>query len=163
MKPLKLYMDSRPQEQPENTYPYGKNGIQFDLDGASFNEPGFRKLLAAIPYAYMGVIETGQKMVVFSSDDISSAIGYFNPVTEWPNAITRARRSLPLQIKSCSPSNLNCDKPDINSLDDVRLFPFFTAPKIDLIESLGGSLSLVPTMYQWHTSATMAPSLLALR
>jgi DNA-binding beta-propeller fold protein YncE len=174
MKPLKLYMDSRPQEQPENTYPYGKNGIQFDLDGASFNEPGFRKLLAAIPYAYMGVIETGQKMVVFSSDDISSAIGYFNPVTElyepivddnpahlvnWPADGTRlgfkkinyitgvAQRNYKSETviaftdKVLFPKYLNCDKPDINSLDDVRLFPFFTAPKIDLIESLGGSLS----------------------
>lgn len=82
MKPLKLFMNCRPQEQPDNTYPFGKNGVQNDLDGSSFNEPGFLALAAAIvPYTLMGVVETDSKPVLFSTNNTNSAVGYFNPST----------------------------------------------------------------------------------
>lgn len=82
MTPLKLFMDARPGKLPENTYPFGKNGIQYDLNGSSFNEPGFRKMAAVTPYTLMGVIETDSKPVIFSTNETDSAIGFFNPVTE---------------------------------------------------------------------------------
>lgn len=82
MKVSKLHMDNRPGEQPAGTYPFGKNGIQSDILGANFNEPGFRKMLAVIPYKFNGIIETDSKPVIFSTDNINSAIGYFNPETE---------------------------------------------------------------------------------
>src|ERR1700744_2952818 len=82
-KPLKLHLDNRPLEQPENTYPFGKNGIQFDLLGSVFNEPGFRQLNTLVfPYKVMGVIETDSKPVIFSTNNTNSAIGYFDPINE---------------------------------------------------------------------------------
>ena len=36
-----LALDSRPEEQPEGTYPYGKNGLLSDITNAIVNEPGF--------------------------------------------------------------------------------------------------------------------------
>lgn len=83
MKPVKgLYIDTRPVEQPEGTYPFGKNGIQFDLIGSILNEPGFRKLAVVCPYKPMGVIETDKKPVIFSTNNTNSAVGFFDPVTE---------------------------------------------------------------------------------
>lgn len=81
MKQQKLFLDSRPAGQPAGTYPYGKNGIQFDMAGTVFNEPGFTKLSAVTPYQLNGVIETDTNPILFSTDDTNSAIGYFNPVT----------------------------------------------------------------------------------
>lgn len=81
MKPTKLSMDSRPGEQPENTYPYGKNGIQYDQLGSVINEPGFQKMAAVLPYAYCGIIETDGRPVIFSTDNTYSAIGFFDPST----------------------------------------------------------------------------------
>lgn len=87
MKQTKMFMDSRPQEQPEGTYPFAKNGIQNDLNGSSFNEPGFRAMAAVIPYKFNGIIETDSKPIIFSTDNTNSAIGYFNPETELYEAI----------------------------------------------------------------------------
>jgi len=82
MKVTKLHIDTRPEEQPQGTYPFGKNGIQFDVQGSVSNEPGFKKLQVVVPYRYIGVIETDSKPVLFSTDNVNSAIGYFDPVTE---------------------------------------------------------------------------------
>jgi hypothetical protein len=81
-KPTALNRDTRPQEQPEGTYPFGKNGIQNELNQAVINEPGFQKMAAVIPYRYCGVIETDTKPVIFSTDNTNSAIGFFNPDTQ---------------------------------------------------------------------------------
>lgn len=87
MKVNKLHMDNRPEEQPQGTYPYAKNGINSDLLGANFNEPGFRKMAAIIPYKYNGIIETDGRPIIFSTDNTNSAIGWFNPETELYEAI----------------------------------------------------------------------------
>jgi len=81
MKQQKLFLDSRPEGQPEGTYPYGKNGVQNDVEGTVYNEPGFAKMAAVTPYTLMGVIETDDKPVLFSTNNTDSAIGYFDPVT----------------------------------------------------------------------------------
>lgn len=88
MKPLKLHIDNRPTEQPENTYPFAKNGVQFDLQGSTFNEPGFRRIVGAvIPYKFIGAIETDKYPVIFSTNNTNSAIGFFNTDTETYQAI----------------------------------------------------------------------------
>lgn len=81
MKQQKLYLDSRPGEQPDGTYPYGKNGVQHDLAGTVFNEPGFSAMSAVVPYTLIGIVETDDKPVLFSTNNTDSAIGYFNTVT----------------------------------------------------------------------------------
>lgn len=43
-----LALDSRPEEQPEGTYPYGKNGLLSDITNAIVNEPGFSVILSSI-------------------------------------------------------------------------------------------------------------------
>lgn len=174
MKVLKLFMNTRSQEQPANTYPYGKNGIQFELNGSGFNEPGFLKLAAAVvPYTLMGVIETDSKPVLFSTDNSNSAIGYFNPITKLYEPIVDDDRDIYWGIDGklnfsmdfyitgeaqrnykgemviaftdkrnfpSFPYYLNCDKPNLTRIDDIRLSPFYIPPTIELSESSGGIL-----------------------
>lgn len=166
MQPIKgLNTDVRPLEQPEGTYPYGKNGIQFDLKGTVLNEPGFRRLNAVAPYQINGIIETDNKPIVFSTDDTNSAVGYFNPVTELyepifddatatyllgfkkDNYITgQAQRNYKGEIvcaftdKFTFPKYLNCDKPSITRLEDWNLFPYYKAPTILTSIDIGGRL-----------------------
>ena len=83
MKALKLFMDTTPEDQPVGTYPFAKNGVQYDLEGSSFNEPGFRKLSGVtIPYIVNGVIETDKYPVIFSTDNTHSAIGLLDTDNE---------------------------------------------------------------------------------
>lgn len=82
MKQQKLFLDTRPVKQPEGTYPYGKNGVQHDLLDSVFNEPGFEKMSAVTPFGLMGVIETDDKPILFSTDNTNSAIGYFNTAAD---------------------------------------------------------------------------------
>ena len=175
MTPLKLFMDARPGRLPDGSYPYGKNGIQYDLQGSILNEPGFRKMAAVVPYTLIGVIETDSKPVVFSTDQTNSAIGFFNPdsglyepivddrpagLINWPVGGQRLGFSLDWYItgesqrnykgelvvaftdKNKFPKYLNCDSPDITRLDDIRLFPYFTPPRVELTQTVGGSLAV---------------------
>jgi hypothetical protein len=76
MKPNKgLYIDNRPTEQPDATYPYGKNGVQHDMLGTMFNEPGFKRLALKAPYKINGCIESPTYPIVFSTDNTNSAVG----------------------------------------------------------------------------------------
>lgn len=191
MKPLKLYMDARPGEIPENSYPYGKNGIQHDLTGAVFNEPGFLRLAAVVPYNLNGVIETDGKPVLMSTDETNSAIGFLNtntglyePIVDdnplnlvnWPANGERlgfkrdwyitgqAQRNYKGELviaftdKHTFPKYLNCDVPAITRLDDLRLFPYYYPPVIDLTEGIGGSLEpgtyYVSTFYEKNDGTT---------
>ncbi len=78
MKAVKLNRDTRPQEQEEGTYPYGKNGVHDYFKNAVMNEPGFLDAGTVFPYTPMGLILTDDKPIIMSTDDTSSAIGYFN-------------------------------------------------------------------------------------
>jgi hypothetical protein len=175
MKPTKgLFLDTRPLEQPEGTYPYGKNGIQYDKQGSLYNEPGFRKLVSmVVPYHFNGCIETDTYPIVFSTDNVSSAIGFLNMDTEqyqpiiddatWnvvnpdgtrarigfktANYITgqaqknyKAERVCVFTDKTIFPMYLNCDNPNIKTLDDLRLFAVFNTPEIDVNVGSGGSV-----------------------
>lgn len=164
--PIKsLMLDTRPLEQPDGTYPFGKNGIQYDLKGVAMNEPGFERMTAVIPYKINGVIETDSKPVIFSTDNVNSAIGYFNPETGKYEPIFddssysfklgfnvdfwitgEAQRNYLNQItiafsdKSTFPKWLNCDKPNIKRLEDFRLFPYYKTPTLTLKLVEGGRL-----------------------
>lgn len=161
-------MDTRPAEQPEGTYPYGKNGIQYDLTGSLFNEPGFRKMMAIAPYQINGVIETDTKPILFSTNNTDSAIGFFNPETELYEPVyddrtwtlsgklgfstTRyirgqAQRNYKGELviaftdKATLPKYANMDRPDlVKSIDDFRLFATFSRPTLDINMGSGGIL-----------------------
>src|SRR6187551_60024 len=172
MKVNKLFMDTRPSEQPQGTYPFGKNGVN-DINGSSFNEPGFRKLAAVVPYKLNGVIETDSKPILFSTDNNNSSIGFFNPETElyepiiddnpshlvnYPADSSRINFSLDHYItgqaqrnykgqlviaftdKDQWPKYLNCDDPSLSTIEDMRLFAYFTPPRIVTEQTIGGSL-----------------------
>lgn len=77
-----MSMDNRPQEQPNGTYPFGKNGIQYDTKGVVQNERGFDPaIVAATNGLVCGVIETDGRPIIFSkrSDIGVSYIGEFDP------------------------------------------------------------------------------------
>lgn len=170
MQPLKgLYRDCAPLEQPDGTYPYGKNGIQFDLKGAITNEPGFKLMNnATIPYTVCGIIETDYKPLIFSTNNTYSAIGYFNPDTELYEPIVndatlsyklnfntqhyitgQTQRNYKSELvcaftdKHTFPKYLNCDAAVTtkpDSIEDWYLFPFYNAPLLKTSIQSGGNL-----------------------
>ena len=76
MKKLtKMARDTRPQELPEGSYVFGKNGIQHYLQGSVINEPGFVISAAVLPYIPIGVIETDKFPVIISTNNVNTAIG----------------------------------------------------------------------------------------
>jgi hypothetical protein len=169
MKPIKgLNRDSRPHEQPDGTYPFGKNGIQHDQPGSVFNEPGFELMDAVAPYRIIGIIETDDKPVLISTDNTNTAFGYFNPALGTYEAIIddatwgltgtigfntdrfvtgvsqrnyKGELVIACTDKSVFPIYLNCDNPGLESINDLRLFPFFTPPVISATQMSGGRLS----------------------
>lgn len=77
-----LISDVRPQEQPEGSYPFGKNGVQHYVKGATINEPGFLPSPAAIPGTVIGIVETDSTPVFISTDNTNSFIGLYDPVAD---------------------------------------------------------------------------------
>lgn len=165
-QPLKgLSNDTRPLEQPEGTYPYGKNGLQHDLEGAVRNEEGFVKMNAIVPYTFNGIIETDKYPIIFSTNNVDTAIGYFNTdfdrydpiftdanltyklghkVDKWITG--QAQRNYKGEMvvaftdKATFPKYLNCDTPSVESLDDFNLFPLYSEATIDVSIQAGGRL-----------------------
>lgn len=161
-----LYQDSTPQNQPQETYFFGKNGIQADKRGSIENEPGFYISSAIIPYGTpIGVIETDFHPVIFSTNNINSAIWYYDEdndevITILDDAnltfllgfntsyyITgQAQRNYKGEVivtftdKRPNPRYLNCDKPEVKSAEDLLLFPLAQAPTIVLSQDSGGNL-----------------------
>ena len=162
--PIKsMMMDVRPLQQPENSYAYGKNGVIFK--GVSTNEAGFEKMAAVVPYHLNGVIETDTKPILFSTNNVYSAGGYFNPVTglyepifddagysyklgfrvnNW--IIGQTQRNYKGEViiaftdKVTFPKYLNADKPNVTRLEDWNLFPYYKTPTINTYISQGGRL-----------------------
>lgn len=77
-----LISDVRPQEQPEGTYPFGKNGVQHYVKGSTINEPGFLPSPAAIPGTVIGIVETDSTPVFISTDNTNSWLGLYDPETD---------------------------------------------------------------------------------
>jgi hypothetical protein len=164
-KALKLAQDTRPQEQPEGSYTFGKNGIQNFLQGAVLNEPGFQVSSANIPFTPMGIIETSKFPIIFSTNNVYSAFGYFDSVkdvytpivndtllpfklgfsTDHP-IIGQSQRNYKGEVVVAfsdevqKPFYVNCDNPNTSSLAAMMLFPLATPPVLDVSVQTGGSL-----------------------
>lgn len=74
MRPERISLDTTKVEQPQGTYPYGKNGVR--LSGVDMNENGFTASSCITPYVKMGIIETDTYPVYFSTDNTNSAFGF---------------------------------------------------------------------------------------
>jgi hypothetical protein len=165
-----LSSDTRPLEQPEGTYPFGKNGIQYDIKGAVINEPGFDPTSVSAPGDVNGIIETDGPAVVFSVDEINniSYVGLYDRKTnsykavkndsafpasdKWnfrkDNYITgEFQRNFKNEAiaawtdKNQPPRMLNLDNnSDITSAKDTLLFLQATTPTIDTNLDSGGVL-----------------------
>lgn len=163
-----LSQDTRPLEQPEGTYPFGKNGIQHDTKGVIINEPGFGLDPATIPGEVCGVIETDGPTIIFSIDGGVSKVGYYHrntnsyelrkddstfPATDkWnfspEHYITGEfqrnylnERMVAWTDKDNPPRVLNLDNnADIASAKETLLFLQANTPQIDVAVESGGSL-----------------------
>ena len=161
----KLSRDTRPQEQPAGTYPFGKNGIQGHVKGATINEPGFLPSSAQIPFIPMGVLETDRYPIIFSTNNTDSAIGYYDIDNDVYEPILDDRL-LPFKLgfntdryiigevqrnykgelvgaftdKHLPPFYLNFDNPQVTSLQDMMLFPVAKLPSVETDLQSGGTL-----------------------
>jgi hypothetical protein len=171
MKLLKgLNLDVRPEDQPQETYPYGKNGLQYNLKGAITNEEGFKRIRNIIPAGYQinGIIETdGPRVVVYHTNNESSRVMVYNLTAELPEYIfddTTLSYKLGFKIdnyitgqtqrnhkgelicvftdKVTFPKFINLDKPEVSSLKSWRLFPEFTVPTVDKQVISGGNIAV---------------------
>lgn len=161
-----LFMDTRPVDQPQDTYAFGKNGIQNYQKLAIFNEPGFTISSASIPYTVNGVVETDTTPIIFSTDDTNSAIGFFDPVTDTyipifddtalafkigfkkANYITgeyqkdRTGAYIVVFTDKVLPLRyLNCTTPGITKAEDMLFFLRANAPAINVATQSGGQLA----------------------
>lgn len=172
MKPLRLVSDTKRLETVEGTYPYGKNGI-WDRNSQSVqNEPGFLPSSVNIPYTPMGVIETDTYPIIFSTDNLHSAIGFFDVDTDHYDPIMNdaslsyrfnfnlsrpikgeARRNFLNQIEitwfEFNDNSGNTNPPRFlntvvpgTSINDYLLFPQCDFPKIDMEMGPGGNLGM---------------------
>lgn len=160
-----LFMDTRPIDQPQDTYAFGKNGIQNYKKLAIFNEPGFTVSSASIPYTVNGIIETDTTPIIFSTDDTNSAIGFFDPVTDSyvsifndtslafkigfkkSNYITgefqKDRTGAYIAVftdKVLPMMYINCTTPNITKKQDILFFLRANAPTISITTQSGGQL-----------------------
>lgn len=88
MKPLKgVFQETSPIDQPENSLIYGKNGILNKKLGAVTNESGFLVSSATIPYTPNGAIPIDDKVIIFSTDNVNSAIGLYHEDTDTYQAV----------------------------------------------------------------------------
>jgi hypothetical protein len=167
MKPIKgLHLDSRPEDQPEGSYPFGMNGLQFDLKGAVLNEPGFKKLSHSIPLGYSinGLIPTDtNEVIVFFTDNTNSCIRLVNVLNDVvtfdfsdqvktyklgfkaDNYITGTTQRNYLGELVCAftdkvtfPKYLNFAKPSTDYLKDWNLFPECKFPTLTKTLEVGG-------------------------
>lgn len=161
-----LFSDSRPQGQPAGTIPFGKNGLSGLTKGTLENEPGFLPSSASIPYQPIGIVETDRFPVVISTNNVNSAIGYFNDDTDTYTPIYNdislpfkfgftidhyvtgeAQRNhkgevvIAITDKNVYPLYVNCDAPTAATLEELYLDPRATAPLILTDQDQGGALA----------------------
>jgi hypothetical protein len=166
MKPNKgLSRNFKSLDQPSGTIRYGKNGLD-STTNASQNERGFSVCSAKIPFSVIGVVETNQDPIIFSTDNTNSAIGFFDiendvyvPIVYDPTLKYKLDFNLenPIQgeyrrnykgdievafIEAGNPPRLlnTADVP--SDLQGYLLFPEASEPKLDLSIISGGSLPL---------------------
>lgn len=166
MKPRRLARDYKALETPPGTHTYGKNGTRNAQTNALQNERGFRISAAVLPYEYIGIIETDTNPVVFSTNGVYSAIGFYDEATDtydpriddqylpyklgfrkdrWIKG--EARRNFKNHIEVAWLDKYNplrfadLDEPP-TELSNYLLFPQNSAPDIDLDVINGGVLGM---------------------
>jgi len=160
-----LAIDTRPVNQPESTYAFGKNGIQSNFKESVENEPGFVLSPALLPYPYIGVVVSDKHPIIFTTNNVNSAIGYYDEVNDiYVPIINDASMSFKLGFstdhyitgeaqrnykgevvvtwtdKNTTPKYLNCDNPVANAPEDILLFPLANAPAVAITQDVGGAL-----------------------
>jgi hypothetical protein len=160
-----LDRNMRPVNQPEGSYPFGKNGVQNYVIGSVINEPGFLPSAAIAPYIIIGIIETDKFPVIISTNNTNSAVGYFDTINDVyvpiinDSALSfklnlstnffvtgQAQRNYKSEVviaftdKNQVPFYLNCDNPQVTSLDDIKLFPNNIKPTLNVAILPGGNL-----------------------
>ena len=169
MKPIKgLAQDTRPENQISGTYPFGKNGIQFDLKGTIANEKGFKLLVGFVDTGYQinGILSTdNDRVLVFHTNNVESRITLYD--TKLQTVVSEIKDDvLPYKLgfkienyitgevqrnhkgelvcaftdKVTFPKYINLDNPEIGELKDWNLFPEFSAPDVSLATVNGGNL-----------------------
>lgn len=164
-----LSRDNAPLEQPDGTYPFAKNGVQYDTKGLTKNELGFNIDPAVLPGEFNGVIETEGPAIIFSiGTNGVSYIGLYDPETntytdvkddsgfpatdKWNfdrnHYITGeyqrnhlSERIVAWTNKVSPPRMLNLDNlAGVNSAKDTLLFLQAETPTIDVEADSGGIL-----------------------
>lgn len=162
-----LHLDSRPEDQPEGTYPYGKNGLQHDLIGSVSNEPGFRRVVTgAVKYQYQlnGILSTDtNEVILFMTNNTNSCIRLVDMIQEIviydfddatkpyklnfsvDNYITGQVQRNHLGELICAftdkvefPKMVNFSKPHPTNLKEWNLFPECNYPTITKVLEPGG-------------------------
>lgn len=167
MKPIKgLSMDHKKLEQPEGTYPFGKNGVWNANTNSLQNEKGFALSSATIPGTVMGVVDSDTYPIIFSTDGTNSFIGLYNSdLDTYEPKINdtlaayklgfdvsypikgEARRNYKNNLevawidKKASVRFADLDNPPTN-LDNYKLLPEFKSPTIERQMTNGGTLIL---------------------
>jgi hypothetical protein len=171
MKPIKgLSMDTRPEDQPEGSYPFGKNGVQYDLKGGVVNEEGFKPLGKFIPAGYQinGILETDtERVIIFFTNNIESGVALHN-FKVGINEYEFGDASLPYKLgfnienyitgevqrnhkgelicaftdKVTFPKFINFNSPDTATLNSWKLFPEFQTPIISTVITAGGNTAV---------------------
>ena len=162
---LGLDTDSRPSEITEGYYSFGKNGLDY-IDKTVSNEFGFRKLDVLVVNTIIGIIETGDKAVIFSTDNTISEIGLLDLTTETyviiVNDSTKTYKfnfNISNPIKGEFQKNFNNEliivfKDNVQfpkiinvtnnqaiTLNDYLLFPSWTKCQIETVVSKGGNVT----------------------
>lgn len=163
-----LVTDTRPMDQPAETYAFAKNGLSGNVRNVRENEPGFLLSSVITPYGTpIGVIETDKFPVLLSTNNINSAVWYYDNVNDALIPILDdANLNFKLNFNTANPitgtaqrnyigqviivytdgttnvlSYLNCDNPNIKTPSDLLLFPVATPPDITVTTDQGGALA----------------------
>jgi hypothetical protein len=165
-----LAQDTRPENQQEGTYPFGKNGIQFDFKGTITNEKGFRMLTRVVEQGWQinGLLATDtNRVIIFHTNNVNSRITLFDTVMESTvyqfddsstlykldfkieNYITgQIQRNHKGELvcaftdKVTFPKYINFDSPAVGVLKDWNLFPECVYPTLSKTVEPGGLLNV---------------------
>lgn len=160
-----LFTDCLEVDQPAGTYRFAKNTVNSNILGSLENEKGFLDLgyIAGTTKKPIGVVPTGESFVVFSYDTISteSEIGLWEdgsytvvyndsslnfslttPIVGEYRRNLSGERIVAFIDDVNEPRIINIDAPNINSIEDINIFPAITNPKISTysVSDFGGSL-----------------------
>lgn len=179
MKPSKgIYQDVSPINQPEGTVLYSKNSIKYKKINSWTNELGFKVSAISIPYQPNGTIPLDNKAIIFSTDNINSAIGIYDEVVDTYTPILnrtdlgftkdkpitgRAKRNYKGDIicvftdKTRSAKYINLSTAtNTQDIKDLLLFPISKVPIITVlsVDETGGNLpaSVIAIAIQYKTN-----------